>query len=809
MRSAKLTVLIILCLCAASLVNAQPKPHKYHRFCSVIQQPDTLGLRSDTIDVLNYTINLNYVKFSDSTIGGNTIIHFAPKMNNIKTITLDLLGFKIDSIKMKTSTLSYSYNDTIIIANLPLVENIGDTSDITVYYHGVPHIETSGAVGGFFFEPPYAFNMGEAVTDQPHTYGRAWYPCFDNFKERATYTFNITTTGGNIAYCNGYLAKDTTITGNRTRTWRMNNTMPPYLASIDVAPYIELDDTYKGIDTIPIVIAALPADTHNIHIAFVHLKNAITIYQNCYGTYPWCKVGYSMVGPNGGSMEHASNIAFPASWMDGTLGSEPTIVHELSHHWTGDLVTCRTANDMWLNEGFATYNEYIFEEYMYGEPAYQVWHRYYHEYVLHLAHIYDNGYRAMSPMASPYTFSTTTYDKGGDVVGTLRGYMGDSAFFKGLKYYVQSHAYQPVTSDTLKHSMERSSGMNLTNFFNNWVYAPGFPHFSIDSVTAIPSGLNYSVTIYVKQKLTGAPAYYTNVPLLVTFKSATMQNATQSISISGHISSYNFTVPFKPVFAALNFDEKISEAIAPDTIIINSAGKDTLLNSRFYINVTSISGGSAFLYIEHNYTAPDPVKDTSLHYRLSPNRYWKISGLLPTTFKATATLYYDATPNPNGYAGVSTSNLDNALANPTADSIILLYRKNTGSDWKEFPGYARTKLSTLFGYMTIDSVPMGEYTFANGKSHVIGIDEHAKTVEKIKAYPNPAAEGFTISLPSIQEEGYISVYNVQGKLMQNVKVQPGQKNRTFETGDWNNGTYIISLNCNKKQIATTQVVVSH
>ncbi|HWY99016.1 MAG TPA: M1 family metallopeptidase, partial [Bacteroidia bacterium] len=480
---------------------------------------DTLGLRSDTIDILNYTINFDYVKFTDSTIGGNTVIHFTPKMNNINTITLDLLGFTIDSVEMSNTLLTYSYNDTAIIAKLPSTENIGDTSDITVYYHGVPHIENSGAVGGFFFEPPYAFNMGEAVNDQPHTYGRAWYPCFDNFRERATYTFNITTTGGNIAYCNGYLAKDTTIGANRTRTWRMAHTLPPYLASIDIAPYTQINDTYYGTDTIPIVIAAEAKDTTMIKSSFIHLKNTISIYQNCFGKYPWNKVGYSMVGANGGSMEHATNIALPISWVDGSLGSETVMVHELSHHWFGDMVTCRTANDMWLNEGFATYNEFIFEEYMYGEPSYQYWHRSNHEYVLHYAHNYDNGYRALSPMSSPYTFSTTTYDKGGDVVGTLRAYMGDSAFFKGLKYYLSTHAYQPVTTDTLKRSMEKSSGMNLTDFFNDWVYAPGFPHFSIDSMTATPSGLNYSVTIYVKQKFTGAPGYYNNVPLQVTLKS--------------------------------------------------------------------------------------------------------------------------------------------------------------------------------------------------------------------------------------------------------------------------------------------------
>ncbi len=770
--------------------------------------PDTNGFRSDTIDILKYTINLTVADYTTDTINGNADVKFVPKMNNIKTLCLDLLELHIDSITMNSNKLSYSYNDTLITINLPSIKNIADTSDVVVFYHGKPQHE-SGSVGGFFYETPFAFNMGEALSAVPHTYARVWYPCFDNFRERAVYAFNITTNSGNIAYANGHLVKDTTIGGNRTRSWVIDSTMPAYLAAIDVAPYVEIHDKYIGTDTIPILLNAIPADTAKMRASFIHLKNAIAIYQMCFGRYEWSKVGYSEVGSNGGSMEHATNIAYPNYLIDGTTNAEYIFAHELSHHWFGDLVTTWAASDMWLNEGFATYNEYIFEEYLYGEPTYHAWFRGDHEYVLHLAHISDGGnFLALSPMVSPYTFGTTTYYKGGQVVGTLRGYLGDTLFFKGLQYYLHTHKYQPVHTDTLEHSIERYTGKNLTDFFNGWVKAPGFPQFSIDSFKTVPNGPNYDVTLYIKQKLDHAPAYYNNVPLNVTLKSSITTGTMQRIVVSGAVSTYTLTVPFKPVFVALNLDELISEAIAPDTVLATSTGTYTMTNSRFFISVTNLPD-SAYMYFEHNFAPPDPVKNTTLGYRISNYRYWKFSGIVPTGFKATAQLYYDGTVNPTFINNVEGSNLDNDLTINTDDSIILLYRPGAAYDWKEFAKYSKHKISLDYGYMQLDSVPLGEYAFANGVSTVLGVDETKNIATNLMVYPNPASDNATISFAAAKGTEHIDLYDVQGKFLQEIKLSNGQTNYTISTTSLTNGIYILSLMDNRKEIAKQQLVVGH
>lgn len=774
--------------------------------------PDTNGLRSDTINVLNYIINLNVTDFTHDTLRGNTLVKYVPKMNNIKTLSLDLLHFKVDSVLMGATRLKYTYDDTLLIVDLPSAENIGDTNSVDVFYHGKPVIDISGW-GGFYFQSPYAYNLGVAFVAVPHNYGRTWFPCFDNFVAKSTFIFNITTDTANSSFCNGYLTKDSVSGGTRTRTWVMPYKISSYHACVDVAPYVSIRDTFKGIDTIPILINGLAADTSNIRKSFVHLKNAISIFQNCYGRYRWNKVGYSMVPFNNGAMEHATNIAYPAAAANGSLAYEANIMaHELSHHWCGDLVTCRSAEDMWLNEGFAVFNQSIFIEYVYGDSAYNSYTKANHENVVHYCAIADHGYWPLSGMPQPYTYGnlkywfSTTYQKGADIFHTLRTYLGDSNFFNGMKYYFATHAYQPVTADTLKNSLERYSGYNLTDFFNDWIYAPGFSQFSIDSMTIVPNSPNYNVTVYIKQKLMGAPSYYTNVPVEVTFKSSNWTTITKTILISGQLSNYTITIPFSPVFAGLNMKNKIAEAVSSDTLKINKTGNYNMgTYSRIDLMVNSISD-SAYLFFEHNYAAPDPMKNTSLRYFLSPYRYWKISGIRPAGFSCTAKLYFD------GRKSIGTTNgsfyLDTALMPVNCDSLILLYRPDTKADWQIFPGYTKHPITVLFGYMTLDSLPNGEYTLAS-LDYSLGVNNTSVSKAGLKVYPNPTAGNFTVNIPESTNTQYLYVYDLQGKMVGKIRVLPNQNNCVISGSAWRNGTYIVSLWDGEKNVSTANIIISH
>jgi aminopeptidase N len=178
------------------------------------------NLRSDTFDVLKYTINLEVGNTSSQVISGNTQVRFAPKQNNRTFIRLDLLKLMVDSIKEGNALLSYTYNDTVLKVNFTAPKNTIDTSVITVYYKGTPQIDGTGW-GGFYFDntqsAQYAYNLGVGFGAKPHNYGRVWFPCFDNFVERSQYEFNITSDSTRRAYCNGQLISDIITANKRTR----------------------------------------------------------------------------------------------------------------------------------------------------------------------------------------------------------------------------------------------------------------------------------------------------------------------------------------------------------------------------------------------------------------------------------------------------------------------------------------------------------------------------------------------------------------------------------------------------------------
>ncbi|MBL7882470.1 MAG: T9SS type A sorting domain-containing protein, partial [Bacteroidia bacterium] len=768
--------------------------------------------RSDTIDVLNYTINLTITDFTTNIITGNTEVKFTPKLNGVSVLNLDLLKLTVDSIKLNTSHLTYSYNDTLLSVNLPMAYNVTDTVSVSVYYHGTPQGDASGW-GGFYFQSGYAYNLGVGFAANPHVYGRVWFPCFDNFVERSTYEFNITTNNGKVAYCNGYLANDTTDgSGNRTRKWILNEEIPTYLASVAVAGYTHVNRSYNGMNgTIPIMLTALPADTTNMKNSFTNLNSALSTFENRFGPYMWNRVGFCLVPFNSGAMEHATNIAYPRATANGSLQYQTLMAHELSHHWFGDLATCRTAEDMWLNEGWARYCEYIFTEGLSGYNAYLNAVRVTHEKNLQF-NIVKEGNLSLANIPHQYTYGDHVYDKGADVAHTMRGYMGDSLFFYSVTNYLAQNNYTDVSSSDFMNSLTVSSGIDMSDFFNDWVFNPGWCHFSIDSFKVVQQTSTHEVTVYVKQKLTSAPNYYTNVPLNITFKAADLTEYKAGIVMSGQQASFVINVPFHPAFVAVNMDEKISHAVAPEIKIIKNSGANNFPNAKMNINVLAISD-SAFVRVEHNYTAPDSIKTAYVPFRISPNHYWKVDGVLPTNFYAKATISYDG--RTSAFSGNNW--LDNLLNIVTEDSLILVYRQNTADDWREYPYYTKNTIGSVTdkrGSITIDSLKLGEYTFAI-RDYALSITESIVTNKEngLVIYPNPANEEIKIDFKrrnvSLNDKLDYAVIDVNGKQVLSGKINAGSTVIALGVSELKNGLYLINVNKNGVLAANKKFVIAH
>ncbi len=763
------------------------------------------NLRSDTVDVLHYTVNLS-IDFEATSLSGYCAIKFRSKLGAAETLSLDLLRMQVDSVRMNNQPLSFGYNDTLLHLHFPAPVAQGDTAEVVVYYRGQPQTDPSGW-GGFYFQNGYAFNLGVGFASLPHNFGRVWHPCFDNFVERATYEFNITSPVDKKAYCNGYLQNDQVSGSLRTRTWYMPDPIPSYLASIAVADYTHVEQQYvsqlTGLTT-PVWLISLPADTSGFKASFVNLFSAIQTFEESYGAHHWNKIGFVTVPFSSGAMEHATNIAFPLFAVGGSTFYETLMAHELAHHWWGDLVTCRTAQDMWINEGMASYSERVFLEKLYGWQRYLAEVRSTHKEVLWKAHIDDGGYHALSAVPEAVTYGTHSYSKGADVAHTLRGYLGDSLFFAGLRHVITQKAMQNISSEEFRDALNEVTGIEVSHFFRDWVLNPGFPHFSIDSMQVSPSGGHYEVRVYVRQKLKAAPAFYESVPIQLTFRDASWNVHHTQIQVSGEQQHFTLIVPFLPSYAALNEDERISDAITASNLVIHSPGLKDLSYANFQVTVQSVSD-SALLRVSHNWVAADALVEAA-HITVSPDRYWKVEGIRTDAFTATAKFLYNGSTTGSGY-------LDNELmGNPgsvafTEDSLVLLYRRSAAELWREYPRYSlavQGSKTDKSGAVVIDSLAMGEYALGL-KTGTVSVSE--KVAESLLAvYPNPASEEVQVEWKGPLSEGYrIQLSDMQGRVVYNAPLRQGRQ--VIPLSGLSRGHYLISVLNGIRYLSSGKLVV--
>ena len=673
---------------------------------------------SGTINVLHYNIHLDVLNLTAKQIKGYTTLNFTPRINNSDHITLQLLNMNIDSVFLGAKkNKTFSYAGGLLEIPFPKPAGIGDTLNATVYYHGQPYVDPS-AWGGFHFSGQYAFNLGIGFKSDPHNLGRAWFPCIDDFRDRATYDIFGRVENDKKAICGGTLVS-VTDNGDATSTWHWNlgKSIPAYLASIAVGDYALVADTFPGMNArIPITYYILPAEVPKVFGTFLHMKEIMATYESHFGPYPFERVGITATAI--GAMEHATNIAFPYSGITGDLSGEWWYAHELSHMWFGDMVTCASAEDMWMNEGWAVWCESLFREGIYKYDAYRDNMRSKLRNVLQNTHITDAGYRALYGVPTKYTYGSTVYDKGGIVVHTLRNYLGDSLFFGGVKAYLRQYAYNHASTYDLRDFLSACSGINLNDFFEAWVFRSGFPQFSIDSVTVLPNRGSYNAKVFVHQKLKGVSVYANSNRLEVTFMGPQWQFYTDTIAFSGKFGSKTFTIPFVPVATMVDLHEKISDATTDIAKVIKTIGEIDFPETFAKIIVKKVPD-SAYVRITHNWVAPDSLKTPIAGLRLSDCRFWTVEGLFPAGFDAKGLFYYD-----------QDNFLDNVLLIHSGDSIVILYRPGTKADWRptSFVKFG----SFNAGYLEVDSLQRGEYTFAVYDKHFTGKVERHKSNQVIK-----------------------------------------------------------------------------
>ena len=379
--------------------------------------------RTDSMHVAHYDVHLNITDFSNRVIYGYTDVRMVSKVENLDHLDLDLKNMVVDSVWVNGSgTSNYVHSGELLRILLTDAINQDDTVNIRVYYGGVPSGDSD--LGGFYFRGEYCYNLGVSMRCVPHSYGRVWFPCMDFFTDKSTYQFSIETEANKRAICGGEL-RDSVVTDSNTIIWNwsLDLPVPVYLVSVAVGEYAHYADTVQGMERVlPIDIYSVPSHYADIEPTFGHLKDVIHLYESLYGPYPWNRVGYVGVDFNMGAMEHVTNIAYPNFAFSGPY-YESLYIHEFSHMWFGDLITCNRAEEMWINEGFARYNEAVADEYLYpsDDPAvdgYKTKIRGLHRGVLADAHVDDNGYWALDsmPLNVTYGMGIDEHDHEGRVI---------------------------------------------------------------------------------------------------------------------------------------------------------------------------------------------------------------------------------------------------------------------------------------------------------------------------------------------------------------------------------------------------------
>jgi len=769
-------------------------------------------LRSDTIAVDQYTMHLDFTDFTPKILYANVVVGIKAKMNNVSTIRLDLLELTVDSVQVNAQSNSFRYNDsTLTIPFTPL--NTGDSATLQIWYHGHPH-QQLGDFGGFFWDQYYAFNIGVSFYNNPPNYGRVWFPCFDNFQSRSYFEYYVTTQRTQKAFCNGLLLDSSSTPSTNTWHWKLEGDIPSYLASVSISDYLTQFDTVQSITgaILPIQLGVRSVDTTAFNVTFRHLHNAFHIHEGHWGYYRWDRVGFCIVDFTRGAMEHTTNISFMDEFLYFYPNGEEFMAHELSHHWFGDLVTCNSASEMWLNEGWATYNQKLFLQSMYGDSTYDEQIRLNHQMVLDQAAVNDGSYLPVSGVPFAATYGTTVYYKGADMIHTLRYYMGDSLFFHCLQGYLTDFSYQTVTTADMSSYLSQCSGINLSDYFNDWISQPGFPHFSIERTQVNPSGNGYNVQLVIRQRLCHALQYYTNVPVMVSYFDINGNRTDEVVNVNGPCTSHTSqTMATEPVYVALDFDQKLQDAITDEWRTVTDTGALNFGTAEMTMEVDSATGTN-LIRVEHNWVRPEPMANKIPGLHLHNTRYWTVDGIIHPGFTATATISYDK----------NDPTLDKTFITNSEDSLVMMYRANADSEWVMVDSFSvDTGVSSTdgSGSITIYNVQRGQYTMAIWNSSVpdsttpdapciystLGITDVSKDNYGFTLFPNPASKGVTVGFNPNKFEK-LEWATVLGVKIQEQRITPDQTSVELSLDKLAPGYYFITLTATDGTRSTKQLI---
>ncbi len=456
------------------------------------------------ISIRNIKLDLR-VDMEKKTVDSKAAIQFQC-IRPTHTLSLDAVGFEVKKVTLtkgdSPTSSSFLHDGKKLVINLGSRWLSNQTGSVTIEY-----VVKQPKDGLHFFAPgkttpdvpSIVWSQGETTTN------RFWFPCIDEPDQRQTTQIVATVPQGYEAVSNGKLlsryenASDKTVTFD----WLQDKPHPAYLVTLVVGQFDVVEETWNGIPVLFYVPKGRKAEALP---TYGKTREMMTYFSERFGiAYPWDMYAQVSAYQFGGGMENTSATTMgdsilkdERSLLDGN--SEWIVSHELAHQWWGDMVTCRDWSHTWLNEGFASYAEALWDEHSRGAD----------EYALNMYQkaggaiaagktrpIMDRRYLSPDSM-----FDGRSYPKGAWVLHMLRNRLGDEVFFKGIKQYGTENKFHSVETGDFRRTLERVANRDLERFFYDWLERAGNPDIDVET-KYLPD--EKKAQIVVKQTQAGEP----------------------------------------------------------------------------------------------------------------------------------------------------------------------------------------------------------------------------------------------------------------------------------------------------------------
>lgn len=481
-------------LTTAALALAAALPHGLTPAASA-QEPEPItagvapppGAYAPGVDVVHYEVEVG-LGYGDLWFEGITEVTVAVFRRN-PVLPLDFTGLGIVDLTLDGRAADYSHEEGVL--TLPLDGYArGDTVVVRVHYEGVP--DDGLIIRENVHGEPSAF-----VDNWPNR-TRFWLPSVDHPADKATVAYTVHAPTQWKVIANGHLTGEPVPAsagaigpdGDRlTWHWEVSVPISPYNMVIGAA---DLEVTTIGLAAcgqapasrredgcVEVTSWIYPQDVERAEPSFRRAAEMVDYFTETIGPFPFSKLANVQSATRFGGMENASAIFYSERGIADGRNMEGTVSHEIAHQWFGDAVTEASWHHLWLSEGFATYFGALFFEAADGVEDFR---RRMEESRQAVVASEASNRPIFDPSVTNLfeLLNSNNYPKGGWVLHMLRGLIGDEAFFQGIREYYASNLHSAVLTEDFQRVMERVSNRDLSRFFQQWIYEPGFPTFTVE-----------------------------------------------------------------------------------------------------------------------------------------------------------------------------------------------------------------------------------------------------------------------------------------------------------------------------------------